>query len=108
MTEVAQFEVLGKKDTRSGFGEGLLEIGKRNKNVVGLCADLTGSLKMNAFKDECPDRFKIFNVGRVYAGVGVQLDICVIRKVCKKVFVLIILVQILIYPDYDLRRIVIF
>lgn len=49
------------KDTRSGFGEGLLEVGKRNQNAVALCADLTGSLKMNAFKDAFPDRF--FQVG---------------------------------------------
>ena len=49
------------KDTRSGFGQGLLEAGQRNANVVGLCADLTGSLKMNAFKDAFPDRF--FQVG---------------------------------------------
>jgi transketolase len=54
-------EVLGKKDTRSGFGEGLHELGKRNPNVVGLCADLTGSLKMNAFENDFPDRF--FQVG---------------------------------------------
>lgn len=46
-----------KKDTRSGFGDGLLEAGKKNKNVVALCADLTGSLKMDAFKKEFPDRF---------------------------------------------------
>lgn len=46
-----------KKDTRSGFGAGLLELGKKNKNVVGLCADLTGSLKMDAFEKEFPDRF---------------------------------------------------
>ena len=45
------------KDTRSGFGDGLLELGKKNPNVVALCADLTGSLKMNAFQDEFPDRF---------------------------------------------------
>jgi transketolase len=57
MMETIEFEVLGKKDTRSGFGEGLLEIGKQNKNVVALCADLTGSLKMNAFEDEFPERF---------------------------------------------------
>lgn len=61
MTETIEIEVLGKKDTRSGFGEGLLEIGKRNKDVVALCADLTGSLKMNAFEDEFPDRF--FQIG---------------------------------------------
>ncbi|MDX5327101.1 MAG: transketolase family protein [Bacteroidota bacterium] len=51
----------GKKDTRSGFGAGLLELGRKNPNVVGLCADLTGSLKMDAFKKEFPDRF--FQVG---------------------------------------------
>jgi transketolase len=50
-------EVLGKKDTRSGFGDGLLEVGKKNENVVALCADLTGSLKMNAFEKEFPNRF---------------------------------------------------
>lgn len=57
MMETMEIEVLGKKDTRSGFGEGLLEIGKQNKDVVALCADLTGSLKMNAFQNEFPDRF---------------------------------------------------
>ena len=46
-----------KKDTRSGFGAGLYELGKKNPNVVALCADLIGSLKMNAFADEFPDRF---------------------------------------------------
>lgn len=46
-----------KKDTRSGFGAGLLEAGKRNKNVVALCADLVGSLKMEAFIKEFPERF---------------------------------------------------
>ena len=61
MIETTEIEVLGKKDTRSGFGEGLLEIGRKNKDVVALCADLTGSLKMNAFENEFPERF--FQVG---------------------------------------------
>ena len=61
MTEKINIEVLGKKDTRSGFGEGLLEVGKLNNNVIALCADLTGSLKMNAFENAFPDRF--FQVG---------------------------------------------
>ena len=61
MIETKEIEVLGNKDTRSGFGEGLLEAGKQNGNVVALCADLTGSLKMNAFQDEFNDRF--FQVG---------------------------------------------
>ncbi len=46
-----------KKDTRSGFGDGLTELGKSNKDVVALCADLTGSLKMGDFKKENPERF---------------------------------------------------
>jgi transketolase len=50
-----------KKDTRSGFGVGLSEIGKKNSKVVALCADLTGSLKMDAFAKEFPNRF--FQVG---------------------------------------------
>ena len=47
----------GNIDTRSGFGVGLLELGRTNPNVVALCADLTGSLKMNEFKNEFPERF---------------------------------------------------
>ncbi|MCH7514027.1 MAG: transketolase family protein [Bacteroidetes bacterium] len=58
MTKITYTE---QKDTRSGFGAGLLEIGRNNKNIVGLCADLTGSLKMSDFKKEFPDRF--FQVG---------------------------------------------
>ena len=50
-----------KKDTRSGFGAGLSELGKQNENVVALCADLTGSLKMDAFQKEHPERF--FQIG---------------------------------------------
>lgn len=50
-----------KKDTRSGFGAGLAELGKTNPNVVALCADLIGSLKMDAFKKDFPERF--FQVG---------------------------------------------
>lgn len=50
-----------KKDTRSGFGAGLHELGKTNPNVVALCADLTGSLKMDAFKKDFPERF--FQIG---------------------------------------------
>jgi transketolase len=51
----------GKNDTRSGFGAGLAELGKTNPNVVALCADLVGSLKMQKFINENPDRF--FQVG---------------------------------------------
>ncbi len=58
---MTEYEVQNVKDTRSGFGDGLLELGKQNKDVVALCADLTGSLKMGDFKKEFPDRF--FQVG---------------------------------------------
>jgi len=51
------FELLGKKDTRSGFGDALLELGNTNPDVVGLCADLTGSLTMHHFQKAHPDRF---------------------------------------------------
>lgn len=74
--ETKVIEVKGKKDTRSGFGEGLHELGKENENVVGLCADLTGSLKMNAFQNDFPDRF--FQVGIAEAnmmGVAAGLTI---------------------------------
>ena len=55
------YDYTEKKDTRSGFGDGLTELGKINPNVVALCADLTGSLKMNEFKKNHPERF--FQVG---------------------------------------------
>ena len=43
-----------KKDTRSGFGDGLYEIGANNDKIIALCADLTGSLKMGKFKEDFP------------------------------------------------------
>lgn len=55
------YENTGNIDTRSGFGAGLEELGNNNPNVVALCADLTGSLKMDAFKNNHPERF--FQVG---------------------------------------------
>lgn len=58
---MTQPTAMEKKDTRSGFGDGLYEVAQQNDAVVGLCADLTGSLKMNKFQDAHPDRF--FQVG---------------------------------------------
>ena len=58
---MTKFTFTEKKDTRSGFGAGFLELGRTNENVVGLCADLIGSLKMDAFQKEFPNRF--FQVG---------------------------------------------
>ena len=52
-----KYENTGSKDTRSGFGAGLTELGKTNENVVALCADLIGSLKMDDFKKNHPERF---------------------------------------------------
>ncbi len=52
-----KFEVTENKDTRSGFGVGLLEAGDNDDRIVALCADLTGSVKMNAFADKYPQRF---------------------------------------------------
>ena len=51
----------GKQDTRSGFGAGMTELGRSNPNVVALCADLIGSLKLDTFIKENPERF--FQVG---------------------------------------------
>ncbi len=54
---LSDFVSTGKKDTRSGFGAGILEAGRRNANVVALCADLVGSLKLDDFIKEFPERF---------------------------------------------------
>ena len=71
-----KFDIQNVKDTRSGFGAGLSELGKTNPKVVALCADLTGSLKMDAFQKEHPERF--FQVGIAEAnmmGVAAGLTI---------------------------------
>ena len=60
-TNMKEYTYTEKKDTRSGFGDGLTELGQKNQDVVALCADLTGSLKMNDFKNNHPERF--FQVG---------------------------------------------
>lgn len=52
-----EYKILAEKDTRSGFGEGLLEAGKENPNVVALCADLSPSVRMDLFQKEFPERF---------------------------------------------------
>ena len=52
-----EYKILGNQDTRSGFGEGLVEAGKENANVVALCADLAGSVRMDLFKKEFPERY---------------------------------------------------
>ncbi len=70
----------GKKDTRSGFGAGLAELGRTNPNVVALCADLIGSLKMNEFIDENPERF--FQIGIAEANMmGIAAGLTVGGKI---------------------------
>lgn len=54
---IHDIKILDEKETRAGFGDGILEAGRRNPNVVALTADLAGSLKLNAFIKEFPDRF---------------------------------------------------
>ncbi len=75
-----KFIKTGEKDTRSGFGEGLLELGLRNPHVVALCADLIGSLKMDAFVHEFPDRF--FQVGIAEANmIGIAAGLTIGGKI---------------------------
>lgn len=70
----------GNKDTRSGFGVGLAELGKTNENVVALCADLTGSLKMDEFKNNHPDRF--FQIGIAEANmIGIAAGMTIGGKI---------------------------
>ena len=70
----------GNRDTRSGFGAGLLEAGKGNPNVVALCADLTGSVKMDAFAQAFPNRF--FQCGIAEANmVGVAAGLAIAGKI---------------------------
>jgi len=70
----------GKKATRDGFGDGLLEAGQKNPNVVALCADLIGSLKMNKFIDAYPERF--FQAGIAEANmIGMAAGLATVGKV---------------------------
>lgn len=70
----------GNKDTRSGFGAGLTELGNSNSNVVALCADLTGSLKMDEFQKNHPDRF--FQVGIAEANmIGIAAGMTIGGKI---------------------------
>lgn len=75
-----KFVIKNQQDTRSGFGEGLSVLGKTNPNVVALCADLTGSLKMDAFEKEFPDRF--FQIGIAEANmIGIAAGMTIGGKI---------------------------
>ncbi|MEZ4856573.1 MAG: transketolase C-terminal domain-containing protein [Gelidibacter sp.] len=70
----------GNKDTRSGFGAGLTELGRTNPNVVALCADLIGSLKMDQFIKENPERF--FQIGIAEANmIGIAAGLTIGGKI---------------------------
>jgi len=74
------YQKIGEKDTRSGFGEALLELGRNNTNVVALCADLIGSLKMDAFVKEFPERF--FQIGIAEANmIGIAAGLTIGGKI---------------------------
>ncbi len=78
--KMKEYTYTEKKDTRSGFGDGLTELGRENKDVVALCADLTGSLKMNDFENENPDRF--FQVGIAEANmIGIAAGMTIGGKI---------------------------
>jgi len=73
-------KTFGNKDTRSGFGEGLRLLGETNPDVVALCADLTGSLKMDAFQKNHPDRF--FQIGIAEANmIGIAAGMTIGGKI---------------------------
>jgi len=74
------YTIQGKKDTRSGFGDGLLEAAKADSRVIGMCADLVGSLKYNAFVKEFPERF--FQSGIAEANmIGVAAGLATAGKI---------------------------
>ena len=80
MKTIDQYTYTEKKATRDGFGAGLHELGQKNPDVVALCADLVGSLKMNKFIDENPDRF--FQVGIAEANMmGIAAGLAIGGKI---------------------------
>lgn len=77
---MTQYPILGKKDTRSGFGVGMLELAKTRPEVVALCADLVGSLKLNDFIKEAPERF--FQIGIAEANMmGIAAGLATAGKI---------------------------
>jgi transketolase len=75
-----KYENTGSKDTRSGFGAGMTELGQKNENVVALCADLIGSLKFDDFKKNHPERF--FQIGIAEANmIGIAAGLTIGGKI---------------------------
>jgi transketolase len=80
MSLLKDIQPTGKKDTRSGFGDGILEVARKNKNVVALTADLAGSLKLHPFIKEFPERF--IQVGIAEANMmGIAAGLTIGRKI---------------------------
>ena len=75
-----RYENTGSKETRGGFGEGLLEAGKQNSKVIALCADVTGSVKMDIFKKEFPERFVQCGIAEANM-VGIASGLAIAGKV---------------------------
>src|SRR5687768_13626018 len=73
-------QVTGQKDTRSGFGDGIVEAGRKNPNVVALTADLAGSLKLQQFIKEFPERFVQCGIGEANM-IGVSAGLTVGGKI---------------------------
>ena len=89
-TNMKEYTYTEKKDTRSGFGDGLTELGQKKQDVVALCADLPGSLKMNEFKNNHPDRF--FQVGIAEANMmGIAAGLTIGGKFLSQELLLIFL-----------------
>ena len=77
MPKATDIQILAEKETRAGFGEGILEAGRRNPKVVALTADLAGSLKLNAFIKEFPTRFVqcgIAEANMIGVSAGLAID----------------------------------
>src|SRR4030095_1019564 len=71
-----EIQSTGNKDTRSGFGDGIVEAARKNQNIVALTADLAGSLKLNQFIKEFPERFIQCCIGEGNSiGIGAGLTI---------------------------------
>ena len=78
--KMTKYENTGSKDTRSGYGAGMTQLGQTNENVVALCADLIGSLKLDDFKKNHPERF--FQIGIAEANmIGIAAGLTIGGKI---------------------------
>ena len=74
---MTHYEIKSSKELRAGMGEGLVEAGKRNSNVVALSADVKGSVKMDGFAKEFPERFIQCGIAEAnMVGIAAGLSLC--------------------------------